>query len=304
MTRTASDYRKYLDPKMLAKIEALELRARLAVEGYFSGMHRSPYRGFSVEFAEHRQYTPGDDLRHMDWKVYARTDKRYIKQYVAETNLLCMLVVDASESMSYRSSHGEVTKLEYATAAAAALAYLALHQHDSVGLAVFDEQIIRFIKPTNHFAQWKTLVDELEKSTGRSKTSIRGVLDDLAERLARRTLIVLISDLLDDADEIVTGLKHLRYKRNDVIVLQVLDPAELSFHFHGPTRFEGLEETGRLSVDPASVRSRYLEEVDRFQTSLRRHCRQMHIDYEVFNTADSLDLVLSTYLANRCARIR
>ena len=304
MTQAAPDYRKYLDPKTLAKIEALELRARLAVEGYFTGMHRSPYQGFSVEFAEHRQYTPGDDLRHLDWKVYARTDKRYIKQYVAETNLICMLVVDSSESMSYRSRHAELTKLEYATAAAAALAYLALHQHDSVGLAAFDERITRFVKPRNHPGQWKTLIDEMEKSAGRAKTSIRAVLSDLADRLQRRTLVVLISDLLDDADGIVNGLKQLRYKRNDVIVLQVLDPAELSFHFHGPTRFVGLEGTGKLSVDPASVRKRYLEEVDRFVATLRGHCRQMHVDYEVFNTADSLELVLSTYLANRCARIR
>jgi len=303
MSQVGSDYRKFLDPRTLSKIEALELRARLVVEGYFSGMHRSPYQGFSVEFAEHRHYAPGDDLRHLDWKVFGRSDKRYIKQYAQETNLICMLVVDVSESMSYHSGQSELTKLEYATAAAAALAYLALQQHDSVGLAAFDEKITRFVRPTNHAGQWKTLIDELQRVDGRRKTSVRDVLDDLSDRLSRRTLVVLISDLFDDAPEVVRGLRHLRYRRHDVIVLQVLDPAELMFNFHGPTRFEGLEGTGKLAVDPASIRRRYLEEVDRFTETVRRSCRQMHVDYEVFNTADSLDLVLSTYLANRCARV-
>lgn len=303
MPNTASDYRRYLDAKTLARIEPLELRARLVVEGFYSGMHRSPYQGLSVEFAEHRQFTQGDDLRHIDWKVYGRTDKRYVKRYVEETNLVCMLVVDASESMSYRSHAAELSKFEYATSAAAALAYLAIQQHDSVGLVSFDEKIGRYVKPANHSSHWKTLVNELERPTGGVKTSVRAVLDDLAERLKRRTLVVLISDLFDDVESIIKGLQRLQYRRHDIIVLHVLDPAELTFDFRGPTRFDGLEGMGRLDVDPAAIRKPYLEEVDRFLTTLRAQCRRLHIDCETLNTGERLDLALSAYLANRAARV-
>lgn len=303
MPAVTKDYRRYLDPRTLARIEPLELRARLIVEGFYSGLHRSPYQGLSVEFAEHRQFAPGDDLRHIDWKVYGRTDKRYIKQYVEETNLVCMLVVDSSESMSFRSEAADLSKLEYATSAAAALAYLALQQHDSVGLVAFDEKIGRFIKPTNYSAHWKTLVSELERPAGGAKTSVRAVLDDLSERLKRRTLVVLISDLFDDVEEIVKGLRRLQYRRHDVIILHVLDPAELSFNFRGPTRFDGLEGMGRLDVDPAAIRKPYLEEMDRFLTTLRSQCRKLRIDCETLNTGERLDLLLSAYLANRAARV-
>lgn len=299
----STDYRRYLDPKTLARIEPLELRARLVVEGFYSGMHLSPYKGLSIEFAEHRQFSLGDDLRHIDWKVYGRTDKRYVKRYVEETNLVCMLVVDASESMSFRSPGADLSKLDYATSAAAALSYLALQQHDSVGLVAFDEKIGRYVKPTNHSSHWKTLINELQRPAGGAKTSIRPVLDDLAERLKRRTLIVLISDLFDDVDEIVKGLQRLRYRRHDVIILHVMDPAELTFDFRGPTRFDGLEGMGRIDVDPAAIRKPYLEELDRFLTTLQSQCRRLRIDCETLNTGERLDLALSAYLANRAARV-
>jgi uncharacterized protein (DUF58 family) len=298
------DYRRYLDPRVLAKISGLELRARLLVEGHFSGMHRSPYCGASVEFADYRQYVQGDDLRHIDWKVYGRTDKYYIKQYEQETNLTCVFVVDCSESMRYRSDAAPMSKHEYATALAAALAYLALRQQDSVGLALFDQHVTEYIRPSNHPAHWKTLVHELDGATGPGKTSIRAVLDDVAERVARRTMIVLLSDLFDDAAEILHGLRHLRYRRNEALVLNVWDPAELTFPFAGPTRFEGLEEAGVLLTEPSLLRRRYLAETERFVAGLRRGCRDLQIDYEVFDTASPLDTSVSAFLATRSTSIR
>ena len=301
---TVTDYRKYLDPMVLAKISGLELRARLIVEGFFSGIHHSPQRGLSVEFADHRAYTQGDDLRHIDWKVYGKTDKYFIKEYEQETNLNLMLVVDCSESMSYRSANEGMTKHEYATSVAAAVAYLTLQQQDSVGLTLFDEHLTHFLRPSNNTHHWKTLVHELAGKTGPAKTSIGRVLTELSERLNHRLLIILISDLFDVPEAILKGLKHLRYRRHEVIVWNLWDPAELTLPFSGPTMFDGLESTGRLLTDPRSLRARYVEEVERFQSQLRTGCGHMLIDYTVFSTAMALDVALSGYLATRAARLR
>ncbi len=304
MRAAKQEYREYLEPKVLARISGLELRARLIVEGFFSGMHHSPHRGLSVEFAEHRVYTQGDDIRHMDWKVYGRTDKYYIKEYEQETNLNVMLVVDCSESMSYRSAPDGMSKHEYATSLAAATAYLALQQQDSVGLALFDERITEFMKPSNNAQNWRTVVHELAGHTGPAKTSMGPVFAELTERLGHRMLVILISDLFDDADVIMRGLKQLRFRRHDVIVWNLWDQAEMTFPLKGPTLFEGLEASGRLLADPGSLRARYLEEVRRFQAKLRRACGHLHIDYRMFNTSLPLDSALSGYLATRSARLR
>ena len=297
-------YARYLDPRMLAKIAGLDLRARLVVEGYVTGMHRSPYHGFSVEFAEHRQYAPGDDVKHMDWKVYGRTDKLYVKQYEEETNLTCMLVVDCSESMGYKSDPEGLSKHEYGATAAAAIAYLALHQQDAVGLATFDEGISRFMRPSNNPAHWKTLIHEMERNLGPKKTSMRSVLTDLAERVQRRTLIVVISDLFDNPTRLIQGLRKLRYRKHEVIILQIMDPQELEFTFRGPVLFEGLEQTGRLFTDAGGLRERYREEVDKFLATVRRACRNLRIDYSVFDTSKSLDASLTTFLVNRSAHLK
>ncbi len=304
MTEAGQEYRRYLDPAVLAKIRGLELRARLIVEGYFSGMHRSPYRGLSIEYADHRQYVQGDDVRHIDWKVFGRTDKYYIKQYEQETNLNCVLLVDRSESMSYRSDPAMLSKHEYAASLAAAIAYLALQQRDAVGLACFDETLRRFVRPSNNSAHWKTILAELEGGTDLAKTSIGGVLDELAERLARRTLIFVISDCFDDVDTILRGLKHLRYRRHEVVVCNLWDRAELTFRFKGPTLFDGLEASGRMLAEPGSLRARYLAEVERFRTALQAGCSRLHIDYVTFDTSMALDAALSAYLASRASRIR
>jgi len=304
MQGSRPDAGRYLDPQVLAKITGLELRARLIVEGFLSGMHHSPHRGISVEFADHRIYTQGDDLRHVDWKLFGRTDKHYIKEYEQETNLTLLLAVDCSESMNYRSAAEGLTKHEYATCLAASICYLALRQQDAVGLARFDERITGFLRPSNNMLQWRTVVNELAVRTGPAKTSVAQVCRELAERLHHRTMIILISDLFDDATNVLRGIQHLRYRRHELIVWNLWDEAELTFPFKGPTLFEGMEASGRLLTEPRSLREGYLQEVERFQNRLRAECSRMQVDYAVFNTAMSLGTGLAGYLATRSARLR
>ncbi len=298
------DYRRYLDPRTLAKIGRLNLRARLVVEGYISGMHRSPYRGYSIEFADHRQYVQGDDIRHIDWKVFGRTNKYYIKQYEEETNLVLMLAVDCSESMSYKSPSSPMSKHEYGISIAASLAYLALRQQDSVGLACFDESVTRYLRPTNHTGQWKAIIHELDGATGPSKTSLKGIMDDLAERTHRRSLVVIISDFLDSLANIQAGLRHLKYRKNELILCHVMDPAELDLPFDGPIKFNGLEAGGHLLTEPKALKTRYRQEVETFIADLKKTSRELRLDYALYNTRNSLDVALSSYLATRSARIR
>jgi len=303
----ATDYRRYLEPRTLARIASLDLRARLIVEGLMAGMHRSPYQGISVEFAQHRQYVPGDDIRHVDWKVFAKTDKVYLKQYMEETNLHLICVVDASESMGYSSiGEGETTwsKYDHATAIAASLSYLAIQQQDSVGLAIFDNDLRRYFKPSNSPAQWKTITHELLMVPRLKKTGTGRVLDQLAEKLTHRSLILLLSDFFDDLSSVEQGLRHLRYRKHEVIAFQVLDPMEIDFPFEDVTLFKGLEEMGDLLTEPQSLRKGYLAELESFTGQLKRVCRAMHIDFTRMNSAQSLDTALSSFLAVRGASIR
>ena len=307
MTDSLADYRRYLDPRTLAKISSLELRARLIVEGLMTGAHRSPYQGISVEFAQHRPYTPGDDIRHVDWKVLARADKVYLKQYQEETNLQLILVVDASESMGYGSidvDGGKWTKYDHATAIAASLSYLAVHQADSVGLAIFDQQMNRFFKGSNSPTQWKLVMNELQQVPRWNKTSIGRVLDQIAEKVTHRSVIVLLSDCFDDVENIKKGFRHLRYKKHEVILMQIMDPQELEFPFEDVTRFKGLEELGDLITEPRSLRDGYLEQLNLFTEQLKKMCRGMNIDYQRFNTSEPLDVSLSQFLANRSASMK
>lgn len=303
----AGSHHKYLDPSVLSKIDTLELRARLVVEGFITGAHRSPYRGLSIEFADHRSYTPGDDIRHIDWKVFGRTDKYYVKEYEQQTNLNCVVMVDQSESMRFASDGAVMSKLEYAACAGAALGYVSIQQHDAVGLGVFDSSIRSYVKPSSHPGHWRVLVGELDaacRGERRERTAIKSVLFDLAERLGRRSMVVIISDLFDEPDDVLRGIQQLRYHNHEVIVCHVWDPAELRFSFVGPTEFRGLEGSGRLMTQPQALRSRYLAEVDKFVSRLRRGCRKMQTDYVVYDTSTSLDVTLSAYLANRQLRVR
>jgi uncharacterized protein (DUF58 family) len=295
-----SEYQKYLDPKTLAKIGRLDLIARLVVEGYISGLHRSPYHGFSVEFADHREYVPGDDIKHLDWRTLAKTDRYYIKQYEEETNLRSTLVLDTSESMKYGS--GVVSKLEYGCFVAASLAYMLIQQQDSVGLALFDSAVQRFIPPRTSPAHLKLLLHELNSIVPKAKTSMDLIFHDVAERIHKRGLVVVISDLFDDPETILMGLRHFRHNRHEVVVFHVLDEYELEFPFDDTTLFDGLEGFGEVLTEPRSLRNTYLQEVKEFVTAMKRGCRQHEIDYVQMSTATPLDVALSAYLASRTKR--
>lgn len=300
----AENSRKYLDPRVLAELQGLELRARMIVEGYVSGLHRSPFQGFSIEFAEHREYVPGDDLRYVDWKVFGKTDKIYLKQYEEETNLICYLLLDVSESMQYRSAAAALSKLEYAQCLAAALGYLVLHQQDSVGLATFDREIRSFVRPSGNPAQLRQIVSALDQPPGRERSALGAVLHAAAERFRKRGVVVLLSDLFEDPQSILAGLKHLRHRRHEVVVLQILDPAEVDFPFDRPVRFQGLEALGDLAVDPVALRKAYRAEVTAFQHEIQRGCRARRIDYAALRTDELLDSALSSYLSSRMAHVR
>lgn len=293
------NYQKYLDPRMLAKLQGLELRARLIVEGYVSGVHRSPYHGFSIEFAEHREYVPGDDLRHVDWKVFGKTDKYYLKQYDEETNLVSYLLLDTSESMLYTSDAAALSKLEYAQCVAAALAYLILQQQDSVGLVTFDDEIRALVRANSNPSNLKHLLHVMEESAPQRKTATGPIFHDLAERLKKRGIVIVFSDLFDDVPSMLAGLKHFRHRRHEVVLFHVLDPAELDFPFRQPTLFKGLEEWPELLTDPRALRKAYLAEFGKFLRDVKRGCRAQRIDYVEMRTDQPLDVALRSYLASR-----
>ncbi|WP_337174773.1 DUF58 domain-containing protein [Paludisphaera sp.] len=296
-------YQSYLDPRTLASVEGLDLQARLLVEGYVAGMHPSPYHGFSVEFAEHREYVPGDDVRHVDWKVWSKTDKLYLKQYEEETNLLLYLLLDASESMAY-SAEDRVSKFQYARLVVAALAYMVLQQQDSVGLALFDDSVRRYLKPAGQPSHLKELIQVLDAAPARDKTDLGGVLHDLSERIKRRGIVAIFSDLLDDPAKIIAGLKHFRHRRHEVVVFHVLDPDEVEFPFRDPTLFLGMEDIPEIAANPASIAAAYRKEVAAYLDALKKGCRMADIDYVPLRTDQPLDVALSAYLAARSARRR
>jgi len=298
------DYQSYLNPRTLANLEGLELQARLVVEGYVAGLHKSPYHGFSVEFAQHREYAPGDDVRHIDWKVWSKTDKYYLKQYEEETNLLTYLLLDASASMGY-ASEGNVSKLKYGQFIAAALAYLVLGQQDSVGLTVFDDKIRRYVRPSGKPTHLREIIGSMDAEPARERTGLGRVLHQAAERMNRRGIVVLISDLLDaDPSELVSGLKHFRHRRHEVVVFHVLDPDEVEFPFRQVTLFKGMEGPEELLTDPAALREGYLREVRAFCEEIKRSCRMADVDYVPLRTDMTLDEAIGGYLAARSARTR
>jgi uncharacterized protein (DUF58 family) len=275
----------------------------MVVEGYVAGMHPSPYHGFSVEFAEHREYVPGDDIRHVDWKVWSKTDKLYLKQYEEETNLLLYLLLDTSESMAYASGQN-MTKLHYAQVVAASLAYMVLQQQDSVGLATFDDAVRRYLKPAGQPSHLKDLIHTMDTSPAREKTDSGAVFHDLAERFKKRGVVVILSDFFDDVPRILSGLKHFRHRRHEVIVFHVLDPAEVDFPFRDTTLFKGMEGLPDVLTEPHALRAGYLAEVRAFLDEIKKGCRMIDIDYVPLRTDWDLDTALSSYLAARANRHR
>ena len=299
------DLRKYLDPKVLSKITRLDLQARLVVEGFIAGLHKSPFHGFSVEFASHREYSPGDDTRHIDWKVQAKTDRYYIKQYEEETNLKATFLLDASESMHYGGDgEGGMTKYQYAVSAAASLAYLLLRQQDAVGLAIFDDELRTYVPPAANPNHIKRLLHEMDVTEPREKTSLAEVCHAVAEKIPRRGLVCLVSDLFTDIDGVIRGLQHFRHYGHEVVVLHIMDADELTFPFQGNTMFRGLEDMGRLLVEPRSLRAGYMQAVENFTRQVKRACIAHRMDYKLISTADHLDAALLAFLAARAAAVR
>lgn len=296
-SRATHASRKFLHPEAIARISRMELRARHIVEGFLSGMHRSPYFGQSVEFAQHREYAPGDDLRHLDWKVWARQDRYYVKQFEEETNLRATLLVDVSSSMRYGS--GPLSKFDYAATAAVSLAYLAILQQDAVGCVAFDERVrskIPLAAKKNHLA---SIIHALEVTAPANKTDVSDILAEVAESYPPRGMMILFSDLLTEREGLFKGLRQLRQRGHDVMVFHIMDDDELDFPFNGPTRFEGLESPDFLNCNPRALRDGYLAALGRFLDDVRRRLAEHTVDYALIRTSDPLDAALARYLSNR-----
>jgi uncharacterized protein (DUF58 family) len=288
---------RFLAPAVVAKLGTLDLKARAIVEGFLSGLHRSPFKGFSVEFAEYRQYFPGDDLGTLDWKVYARTDRHFVKKYEEETNLDCHILLDVSASMGYAS--GAVSKLQYASYLAAALSYLMTRQRDAVGLIAFDDRIAQMLPASARPGHLTSILVTLERLQLGARTDVSKPLRDLAEALRKRGLVVLISDLLDDPVRVVDGLKRFRYRGTEVIVFHVLDPAELQFPFEKAARFRDMETQDEVVAVPDAVRNDYLHAVADLIDRYKRELRMAGIDYTLLDTSVPLETGLMSYLLRR-----
>lgn len=289
---------RILSPRFISELSSMELRARLIVEGFLVGLHKSPYHGFSVEFAEHRQYFPGDDISNIDWKVYARSERLYIKQYEEETNLKAYVLLDASNSMGFKRD-GTISKLEYASYLAAGLIYLMMRQQDATGLVIYDEKIRRFYEPHLTYSYAKLLLTELSLVKPSSRTSTASALSILAERIKRRGLIILISDFLDDSDSVLTLLKHFRHKKNEVIAFHIVDNSELNFDFSSDAIFTDMETGEKIAAQPFELRKIYSRTVSAFVSKLRNTCLENNIDYNLISTSLSFDRALTAYLARR-----
>ena len=296
------DPRRFLHPQTIAKISRLDLRARQVVEGFISGMHKSPFFGHSVEFVQHREYVAGDDIRDLDWKVWSKTDRFYVKQYEEETNLRSTIVLDVSESMHY--GRGPLNKYNYGCTVAACLAYLLLRQQDSVGLISFDQEVRHVVPARSQQTHIDALVNAMHVSRPREKTDIEKILRRVTETIASRGMIILISDLLavgaeGDRDRLFRGLEMLCQRKHDILVFHVLDDDELTFPFAGTTRFEGMESIDHLLCDPRALRDGYLEALEEYLVEVRRGCTRLGIDYMLTRTGDYLDAVLSKFLNHR-----
>jgi uncharacterized protein (DUF58 family) len=291
--------RAYLDPAVVARLAHLDVRARLVVEGFIAGMHRSPFHGFSVEFAEHRPYMPGDPLKNLDWKVWARTDRFLVKQYTEETNLRCHLLVDLSGSMGFQSERAVMSKIEYARSLAAALAYLMLQQQDAVGALTFAEHPLQYVPARAVRSHLDVLLKTIGGGEPRGGTRLGPALHELAERIKRRGLVVLCSDLHDRPDEVLSGLQHFRHRQHEVVVFHILDPDEAEFPYTDTGTFVDMESGDRLTTEPWEIARRYRERLAAWRDHYRRHCRERLIDYVPLDTRTPFDRALLAYLEKR-----
>jgi uncharacterized protein (DUF58 family) len=288
---------RFIDPAALTRISSLELVARTVVEGFISGLHRSPHLGFSVNFAEYRHYRPGDDIRKIDWKVYGRTDRFYVKEYEGETNTAVSMVLDCSRSMAY-GTRG-ITKFEYGQFLAASLAYFAFKQRDGVGFAAYDERVQEHVPARGSVGHLNSVLHAIERLQTRARTSFARPLEEVAERLRRRGIVIVISDLYDEPDQVMSGLRNLAYRGNDVIVFQVLDPAELRFNFDKNAQFIDMETGEEMHVIPDFLRQEYLKLIQAQIAAYEMECQKDRMDYALIDTSQPLDQALYAYLARR-----
>lgn len=296
--RMENNARTYLQPSTVAQLANIELRARLIVEGFITGLHRSPYHGFSVEFAEHRQYQPGDDLRYMDWKLVGRADRYYVKQFEEETNLRAMIAIDSSASMKF-SSTGNISKFQYASYLAAALAYLMIKQQDAVGLALYDKEIRSYLPSRSKRSYIQEILKTLEYAVPSGETGTSAALNLLAERISRRGLVIILSDFFDERESIVNALKHFRHKGHEVIAMQILDPRERDFNFGWDATFKDLETGEEMVTQPYQIRKGYADAMKNYCDTLKRECLQRGIEYILLDVSQPFDTALREYLGKR-----
>ena len=292
-----SESLNFLDPTVLAGLDNLELRARVAVEGFLSGLHKSPHRGFSVEFNDYRHYQRGDDMRHLDWKLYARSDKFYIKQYEDETNVRCVILLDTSASMDYSS--GGLSKLNYGVTLASALSYFIMRQRDAVGLITFDDQVRDYIPAKCRQPHLMHILRTLSTVESGTKTDVVKPLTDLAASLTKKSIVILITDMLDDEERIINTLQNLRGMGNDIITFQIMDDAELNFPFNEASEFIDMESNESYITSPAAIRKAYLNNLNEFLSYCKKKCQSSGVDYCLLNTADPLDEALTSYMSKR-----
>ena len=292
-----SDSLNFLDPKVLAGLHNLELRARVVVEGFLAGLHKSPHRGFSVEFNDYRHYQRGDDMRHVDWRLYARSGKLYIKQYEDETNVRCMILLDTSASMAYTS--GGMSKLDYGITLASALAYFIARQRDAVGLITFDDEIREYLPAKTRQLHLMRILRALSRVQAGQKTDGEKPLTDLASSLKKKSMVILISDMLDDEERIINTLTNLRAMGNDIITFHIMDDAELNFPFNEASEFIDIENNESYITSPAAIRKAYLTNINEFLAYCKKQCQTSGIDYCLMNTREPLDQALSSYITKR-----
>ena len=298
MAVRTKDITKYLDPSLISKLKTVELRARAVVEGFMVGLHRSPFHGFSVEFSEHRPYMQGDSLRDVDWKVYGKSEKFVIKQYEEETNLLCHIFVDVSKSMNFKHS-SKTTKLDYAITLAASLAYLMINQQDAVGLAIYSDKIHDYLPPKVNRIYLKTILTALNNIQSSGATSTSQCLDSIAEKIKKRGLTIIISDFFDEPDSILNALKHIHYKKNEVVVFQILDPIEKSFGFDRDAVFVDLETNEEMTTQPHQIQRAYQDAMNKYLIKLKSECLNFGIEYNLIDTNQPFDKALLSYFMKR-----
>jgi uncharacterized protein (DUF58 family) len=298
LSTSFSDYRRYLDPQIISKLGSLELLARLVVEGFMVGLHKSPYHGFSVEFSQHRPYMQGDDLKDVDWKVYGKTEKYFIKQHEEETNLKSYIILDTSKSMDFKSGQN-ISKLNYSMILAASLSYLMIRQQDAVGLALYSEKINKLLPPKASKTYLQEILKQLSSVTAEEKTKTASSLGKIAEKIKRRGLVIIISDFFDDIDSVVKSLKKFSFKKNEVIVFQVLDPIERSFSFGKDAIFKDMETAEEMITQPFQIQKAYKDAMLEFTNKIKRECLNSNFDYNLIDTSTTFDTALFTYLQKR-----